>query len=75
MEYKELNELKNLDKGKLSEELKQAQKKLIELKFKKSIDRIVDTSEFKKLRKYIAKIMTLLHYKKETKVLPDAEKK
>lgn len=75
MEFKELNTLKNLEKEKLIEELKQTQKKLVELKFKKSVDRIVNTSEFKKLRKYIARIMTLLHSKKETKVLSGAKKK
>lgn len=75
MELKELDTLKSMDKEKLTDELKRTQKKLVELKFKKSIDRIVDTSEFRKLKKYIAKIMTLLHYKKETKVLPGAQKK
>lgn len=75
MEFKEFSQLKNMEKEKLMDELKEARRRLLELNIKKSSDRIVDTSEFKKIRKYIAKIMTLLHSKKEGKVLSGAQKK
>ncbi len=74
MEFKRTEELKNLDLEKVREELKVVQKKLVELKFKKSIDRITDTSQFKKLRRYIAKLLTFLHMQERAKVKEGAAK-
>jgi ribosomal protein L29 len=65
MEIKAFKEIKTFGKEKLIEELQQAQKRLVELKFKKSVDSITDTSEFRKLRKYIARIQTLLNSEKK----------
>ncbi|MFN7181785.1 MAG: 50S ribosomal protein L29 [Planctomycetota bacterium] len=75
MKFKSTDEIKNLPPEKLAEELKETQKRLVELKFKKSIDRITDTSEFRRLRRYIAKLMTFIHSKKQIEAEKSATKK
>jgi len=67
MKIKEIQELKNRPVGELEKVLKEQREKLRTLRFDLVAGKVKNVSELRKVRKNIARTLTFLHQKQETK--------
>ena len=65
-----LNELRDLDTDELGTRLKQARRELYELRFKLAVGQLENNREIRKVRKDIARILTVIHRNRQ--VEPEA---
>ncbi|MCS7184336.1 MAG: 50S ribosomal protein L29 [bacterium] len=63
MQLLDFDKLKSMNRKELINEKRKAESELFKLNLLKRVNPIKDTSQFKKLRRYIARINFLLHTK------------
>jgi large subunit ribosomal protein L29 len=56
-----VNEIRELDNGRLNERLQEIDKELFNLRFQKQTGRVTNTARYGQLRKEYAQIKTVLH--------------
>ena len=67
-----LNELRDLDSVELGDRLKQARRELYELRFKLAVGQLENNREIRKVRKDIARILTVIHRNRLEVGVPEA---